>query len=1386
MKEKANLLKWLFIVLLVLSCPTIKGKIIPEEAETKYGGGTGEPNNPYQIATAEDLILLGETPEDYDKRFILTADIDLDPNLPGGKVFDMAVIAPDTNVFEMDFQGTPFTGIFDGDGHIISNLTIIGQDFLGLFGELGSGAKISNLGLEAVNVNGTGESIGGLVGYKFRANITTSYCTGSVTGNSRVGGLVGCNGGSITACYSTSTVTGENEIGGLVGFNNNDVGRASSRGTIYYCYSAGSVSGISSIGGLVGSGGGIVTSCLWDVEVSGQAGSIGGFGLTTAEMMDPNMFGLNGFANDPNWIMNPGLDYPRLAWEGTTGDIIPEPIVDWMVGQGIPDNPYRIDTANQLILLGKASMLWDKSFVLDADIDLDPNLPDGQIFRKAVINEFTGIFNGNDHIIYNLVITGDSYLGLFGELDSAAEVRDLGVVDVNIVGSGDHVGGLAGRNGGNIITCYATGMVSGNDYVGGLAGSNFYSKIANCSFTGTVIGNENTGGLVGVNFEIVTASSSTGTVSGNELVGGLVGSNGGKISSCYSTSEVNGNYYVGGFIGRNPWNDWGTITDCYSTGNVTGNNCVGGFAGWNSIGSIITRCYSTGLVIGNENVGGLIGCEDFNVVSSFWDIQTSGFNGSDGGVGLTTAEMMDPYMLGLNGLANDPNWILNPGLDYPRLAWEGTPGDIIPEPIIDWLEGNGTAEDPYRINTAEQLIFLGRAGALCDRCFILTAKIDLDPNLPEGQVFGQAVIPKFSGVFDGNNHIINNLSISGHSHLGLFGRLEYGSEVKNLGILDVNITSSGSDVGSLVGMNGSDVTACYSSGVIIGNSSVGGLVGYNRRNIIMSYSAGTVSGIRNVGGLVGFNSRIISKSYSTGTIIGDENVGGLAGSNCFGSISTSYSTGTVSGINNVGGLVGENDFEGTIINSYSTGSVNGNENVGGLVGTSHSSTATIITSLWDIETSGQTDSSGGVGLTTAEMMDPYMLGMNGFAKDPNWILNPGLDYPRLAWEVTPGEIINEPIIEWIEGQGTNQNLYRIHTANQLILLGKASILWDKSFVLVVDIDLNPNLSDGQVFGQAIIPKFAGVFDGNGHVINNLSISGDSYLGLFGRLENGALVKNLSIVDVNISGSGYCVGSLVGKNKGAVIECYSNGVIIGNNSIGGLAGYNIGSIIMSHSISKVIGNKYIGGLVGTNKSYYDGSTWTDGIITNCYSTSLVTGQTNVGGLVGLNQSGILAECYSTSVVSGDLSIGGLVGDNNSMNGITNCYSAGAVSGEDNVGGLVGYNSFRSVITSSYSTGTVSGNENVGGLVGKDYNGRITMSFWGVESSGLTNMCGISEDNCDDSFGKTTAEMQTESTFINAGWDFVDETANGTEDIWWIDEGQDYPRLWWELNDEASQF
>ena len=109
-------------------------------------------------------MLLGDGPEDYDEHFILTADIDLNPNFPGRKVYDRAVIALGTNDVKRGFQGTPFTSVLKGNDHAISHLTIRGGYPLGLFGQLVSEGKVLNLGLEAVDANGTGWYVGGIVG----------------------------------------------------------------------------------------------------------------------------------------------------------------------------------------------------------------------------------------------------------------------------------------------------------------------------------------------------------------------------------------------------------------------------------------------------------------------------------------------------------------------------------------------------------------------------------------------------------------------------------------------------------------------------------------------------------------------------------------------------------------------------------------------------------------------------------------------------------------------------------------------------------------------------------------------------------------------------------------------------------------------------------------------------------------------------------------------------------------------------------------------------------------------------------------------------------------------------------------------------------------------
>ena len=623
-------------------------------AHAKYSGGSGTAQDPYQIGTAADLILLGETPADYGKHFILTADIDLDPKLPGRKVFDRAVVAPDTDPTKGGFQGTPFSGIFDGNGHTISHLTIKGKDFLGLFGQLGSGAQVKNLGVVGVNIIGSGSYVGGLVGYNVGLTVTHCYSTGTISGaGDFVGGLAGFNeyGGDVTDCYSTSTVSGENNVGGLVGTNG---------GSLAYCYSTGAVSGMSSVGGLVGSDGGpwdyddVVTACFWDTQTSGQATSAGGTGKATAEMQRASTF-LGWGASGPLWTIDEGKDYPHLAWEKAAGQIVAGPAYGG--GTGTPDAPYLIYTAEHLNSIGLAPSHWDKYFQLMADIDLAAfDGKDGRpAFNIIAPGEersdcdwgsrpqgipFAGVFDGNGHSIPNFTYAStdaaNTCIGLFGIVGGpTARIKDLRLIGPNVTqGSVTRgtVGCLVGwlKNGTISGCCVQGGNVRGVRSVGGVVGSNGYwhgrsgssGTISNSYASVSVNGKNYVGGLVGENrVGTVNQCYSTGAVIATGeygSVGGLVGNNDGAVTNCYSTGAVSGREEVGGLVGGNA----STVTNCYSTSTVSGENNVGGLVGTN--GGSLAYCYSTGAVSGMSSVGGLVGIYwGGTVTASFWDTQTS-------------------------------------------------------------------------------------------------------------------------------------------------------------------------------------------------------------------------------------------------------------------------------------------------------------------------------------------------------------------------------------------------------------------------------------------------------------------------------------------------------------------------------------------------------------------------------------------------------------------------------------------------------------------------------------------------------------------------------------------------------------------------------------------
>jgi hypothetical protein len=267
-------------------------------------------------------------------------------------------------------------------------------------------------------------------------------------------------------------------------------------------------------------------------------------------------------------------------------------------------------------------------------------------------DQFIGSFDGQGYEIRDLFINhpDEDYVGLFGEVGQEGVTKDIGVVNVTVIGD-CYVGGLVGHSDGTVSNSYSTGSLNGEEHVGGLVGHN--------------------GG-------IVSNSYSTGGVTGDSRVGGLVGWNQATLSNSYSSCSVTGNSSVGGLVGDN-WYYKGTVNNSYSTGSVTGGRWVGGLVGVNFYGSV-THSYSTGSVTGSSQVGGLVGYNTDTVSNSFWDMVTSGMEESDGGTGKTTAEMKSiatfsgagwNVIVVSNPDTRNPSYIWNivNGVTYPFLSW---------------------------------------------------------------------------------------------------------------------------------------------------------------------------------------------------------------------------------------------------------------------------------------------------------------------------------------------------------------------------------------------------------------------------------------------------------------------------------------------------------------------------------------------------------------------------------------------------------------------------------------------------------------------------------------------------------------------------------------------
>ncbi len=422
------------------------------------------------------------------------------------------------------------------------------------------------------------------------------------------------------------------------------------------------------------------------------------------------------------------------------------------------------------------------------------------------------------------------------------------------------------------------------------------------------------------------------------------------------------------------------------------------------------------------------------------------------------------------------------------------------------------------------------------------------------------------------------------------------------------------------------------------------------------------------------------------------------------------------------------------------GALTGGSVVGGLVGQrSYAATDNITDAYWDTASTGITDVNKGIGSNGSTSGTINIKPVGG--GNPNPYASgtyTGFDFTSGgAWHIFDGD--TRPLLKFALDAfyDAATNTYFVHSAEALQLVRRhtdAGISNGKTYKLISDLTLNPasgGVSVSGVWKTATVggearfnfvpigtssASFQGTFDGQGHVINGLTIERPTadYVGLFGRT-SGATIENLGIVGGSVTGNGY-VGSLVGN---------------------------------AHDVTS---------------------------IRNVYTSASVQGLgLRVGGLVGyLTGGSTIGNAWATGAVSGAGYVGGLMGsanrDGNPNTGVSNAWASGAVTGgsDARVGGLAG--TMDGVfLTNVYATGLVTGTTQVGGLVGLQTAGTITTSYWDSDTTGKSSGIGSVTGG-----SGTPAAVRSKTATVNA----FTKTAyafSSFDTNWYIVDGETRPML-----------
>ena len=1197
-----------------------------------------------------------------------------------------------------------YAGEFNGAGYTLSDLQIeTSSGHTGLFGVLSGGGLIKDVGLlnPAVTSTGATENTGALVGSILpTANVDASYVSGgsvSIAGaNARAGGLAGLHRGRIRASYSTAAVGHSGNpvnarIGGLVGY--------SWQGETIAGYAAGPVaasSGTSSeAGGLVGRSDGAtdtITDSVCDTAATTQTACVGATvntsaatatGYLTAALQTPT--GYTGpyvhwnldldASGAPDYLWNFGTTttYPTLNTPTQRAGLIPPPMdydandndlidieslaqlnaIRWdLDGDGDPDAAGvrpGYDTAFPGRTTTTTGRMGCPNTCAGYELTLSLTFPAS---TSSAYNPWTPVaayaaeFNGNGHTLTDLnVSVASGHAGLFHSLNSGALVRNVGLIDPEVTsrGVGIKSGALAGlaNAGSSIETSYVQG--------GEIAVGN---------------GGQDVGGLVGRLDGVIRASYATGVAlrttdpcagCNNIDLGGLVGLQEGSASIVASYAAATSTYidnsliqyWVGGLVSNaiavgaaSP-----TITDSYCDTAAGPDRCV-------------NRTDGVTLAVAGQTTAALQTPTGYTGPYVHWNLDLDASGRPD-------------YLWNFGSASQYPTLhapTARPPLP-PAMDYDANNNDLIDIDnlaqlnAIRWdLDGDG-APDAAGVRPGYDTAFPGRTTTTTGRmgCPNTCAGYELTLSLTFPAETSSSYNPwtpvdEYAGEFDGRGHTLTNMNVATEDYAGLFGRLNSGGLIRDVGMINPIVTLQGD-----------------------GTRGVGGLVGTVRSGgqIDTSYVAGgriTLTGSSNRGGgLVGQSAGLIRASYASAEVRTDAARDGVA----------------------IGGLVGR--LSGGLVASYAYGAVSAsgnNINVGGLVGRSTGSNSAITDSYCDTAATMQTACVGpqsgnavsAQGYLTAALQSPtdyaggiyvnWNLDLDGnYAPDYPWNFGSSSDYPMLNTPTQRAAAAPPPVdydqndnglidirsiaqlhaIRWdANGDGVPESSPAIYST---IFEGRITATSTRmgcpagnctGYELAMSLTF-PSETTSPYNPWTPIANYAAEFNGQGYTLTGLNIDvTDDYAGLFGLVPSGARIRDVGLINPTVTltgdttrGAGTLVatlrsgarvdtsyatggsvtmagdrtrgGGLVGANAGLIRASYARVPVRADGShievrIGGLVGQHTGQIIAGYAAGAVTAtgtNSNPGGLVGR-------ATGSNVAITNSYCDPDASGQTGCIG------------------------------------------------------------------------------------------------------------------------------------------------------------------------------